>query len=102
MAVAPNVWIFLPIAALAGLSWTVSASELWIAGQRAMPDWARGPMNAVHMMVSQGGVALGEFVPMVGPVLVSVPALFVAFSMGVDKFGLAYGCGAAARTRNSF
>jgi predicted PurR-regulated permease PerM len=26
---------------------------------------------------------------MVGPVLVSVPALFVAFSTGVDKFGLA-------------
>ena len=26
---------------------------------------------------------------MVGPVLVSVPALFVALSMGVDKFGLA-------------
>ena len=59
MAVVPSVWIFLPIAALAGLSWTVSASELWIAGQRAMPDWARGRMNAVHMMVSQGGVALG-------------------------------------------
>ena len=30
-----------------------------IAGQRAMPVWARGRMNAVHMMVSQGGVALG-------------------------------------------
>jgi Transmembrane secretion effector len=44
---------------LAGVSWTVSASELWIAGQRAMPDWARGRMNAVHMMASQGGVALG-------------------------------------------
>ena len=26
---------------------------------------------------------------MVGPVVVSVPALFVALSMGVDKFGLA-------------
>ena len=32
---------------------------------------------------------LGEFVPMVGPVLTSIPALFVALSMGVDKFGLA-------------
>jgi predicted PurR-regulated permease PerM len=32
---------------------------------------------------------LGEFVPMVGPVVASVPALFVALSMGVDKFGLA-------------
>jgi hypothetical protein len=51
--------MFLPVTALAGISWTVSASELWIAGQRAMPDWARGRMNAVHMMASQGGVALG-------------------------------------------
>jgi MFS family permease len=59
MAVVPNLWVFLPVAALAGLSWTISASELWIAGQRAMPDWARGRMNAVHMVASQGGVALG-------------------------------------------
>ena len=62
MAVVPNLWIFLPVAALAGMSWTVSASELWIAGQRAMPDWARGRMNAVHMVASQGGVALGGIV----------------------------------------
>jgi MFS family permease len=59
MSVAQNLLIFLPVAALAGVSWTVSASELWIAGQRAMPDWARGRMNAVHMVASQGGVALG-------------------------------------------
>jgi predicted PurR-regulated permease PerM len=32
---------------------------------------------------------LGEFVPMTRPVLTSIPALFVALSMGVDKFGLA-------------
>jgi MFS family permease len=59
LAIAPNLGIFLPVAALAGISWTVSASELWIAGQRAMPDWARGRMNAVHMVASQGGVAVG-------------------------------------------
>jgi predicted MFS family arabinose efflux permease len=59
MFIVPNLWTFLPVTALAGISWTVSASELWIAGQRTMPDWARGRMNAVHMMASQGGVALG-------------------------------------------
>jgi putative permease len=32
---------------------------------------------------------LGEFVPMIGPVLTSIPALFVALSIGADKFGLA-------------
>jgi Transmembrane secretion effector len=59
LAVVSNLWTFLPVAALAGLSWTVSASELWIAGQRAMPNWARGRLNAVYMMASQAGVALG-------------------------------------------
>jgi MFS family permease len=59
MVIVPNIWMLLPVTALAGISWTVSASELWIAGQRAMPDWARGRMNAVHMMASQGGVAVG-------------------------------------------
>jgi MFS family permease len=59
MAIVPNLWMFLPVTALAGISWTVWASELWIAGQQAMPDWARGRMNAVHMMASQGGVAVG-------------------------------------------
>ncbi len=59
MAVVQNISMLLPVAALAGVSWTVSAAELWIAGQRAMPDWARGRMNAVHMMALQGGVAVG-------------------------------------------
>jgi MFS family permease len=59
MAMVPNLSLLLPVAALAGLSWTVSASELWIAGQRTMPDWARGRMNAAHMMTSQAGVAMG-------------------------------------------
>jgi len=59
MAIVQNLAMLLPAAALAGVSWTVSASELWIAGQRSMPDWARGRMNAVHMMASQGGVAVG-------------------------------------------
>jgi len=59
MAVVPNLWIFLLVAALAGISWTVSASELWIACQRAVPDWARGRMTALNIIASQGGVALG-------------------------------------------
>ncbi len=59
MALVNSFLMLLPVAALAGLSWTVSASELWIAGQRAMPDWARGRLNAAHMMASQGGVAVG-------------------------------------------
>jgi MFS family permease len=50
---------FLVVAALAGIAWTVSAAELWVAAQRAMPGWARGRMNATVIMASQGAMALG-------------------------------------------
>jgi MFS family permease len=51
--------VFLVVAALGGMGWTLSASELWVASQRAMPDWARGRMNATMVMVSQAATALG-------------------------------------------
>jgi len=54
--------MFLVVAALAGIGWTLSSAELWVAGQRAMPDWARGRMNATIIMVSQGATALGSLV----------------------------------------
>jgi MFS family permease len=50
------------IAGLCGAGWTISASELWVAAQRAMPGWARGRMNAAVIMVSQGGMVLGGLV----------------------------------------
>jgi MFS family permease len=51
--------VFLVVAALAGMGWTLSASELWVASQRAMSDWARGRMNATMVMVAQAATALG-------------------------------------------
>jgi MFS family permease len=54
--------IFLVVAALAGVGWTLASTELWVAGQRAMPEWARGRMNATIIMVSQAATALGSFV----------------------------------------
>jgi MFS family permease len=59
MALIREPYIFLLVAALAGLVWTVVAAELWVAAQRAMPGWARGRMNATLIMVSQGAMALG-------------------------------------------
>jgi len=50
---------FFIVAALAGLGWTLSASELWVAAQRGVPSWARGRMNAAVMMISQGAMVLG-------------------------------------------
>jgi MFS family permease len=51
--------ILFAVAALAGVGWTLSASELWVAAQRAMPSWARGRMNAMVIMISQGAMVLG-------------------------------------------
>lgn len=77
MAIVQNISMLLPVAVLAGVSWTVSASELWIAGQRAMPDRARGRMNAVHMLTSQGGVAVGRVVWGASPAYLGLGATLV-------------------------
>jgi predicted MFS family arabinose efflux permease len=59
MALVRQIDVFFVVAALAGVGWTMSASELWVAAQRAMPSWARGRMNATVIMISQGAMALG-------------------------------------------
>ena len=46
-------------ATLAGVAWALAGSELWVAGQRVMPGWVRGRMNAFQIMLSQGGIAFG-------------------------------------------
>ena len=48
-------------ATLAGVAWALAGSELWVAGQRVMPGWVRGRMNACQIMLGQGGMALGAF-----------------------------------------
>jgi predicted MFS family arabinose efflux permease len=54
--------LFFVVAALAGVGWSLSASELWVAAQRATPDWARGRMSATVIMISQGAMALGGLI----------------------------------------
>jgi MFS family permease len=62
MAVVHRPFVFLVVAALGGMGWTLSASELWVASQRAMPDWARGRMNATMTMAAQAATALGGII----------------------------------------
>ena len=59
MAAVRQLEIFMAVAALAGLGWTLAASELWVVAQQAMPGWTRGRLNAATIMVSQGGIAIG-------------------------------------------
>jgi MFS family permease len=62
MAFVRDQSLFMLVAAMAGIGWTLSASELWVAAQRAMPSWARGRMNATVIMVAQGAMALGGII----------------------------------------
>jgi MFS family permease len=62
MAFVRQPWVFFAVAAMAGVGWTLSASELWVAAQRAMPSWVRGRMSATVMMVSQGAMAIGGLI----------------------------------------
>jgi MFS family permease len=48
--------------ALAGASWTLAASELWVTAQRTIPNWARGRISALMMVLSQGAMTLGAIV----------------------------------------
>jgi MFS family permease len=50
------------VAAMAGAAWTLAASELWLAAQRAIAPWARGRLNAAVLMLSQGAMAVGGIV----------------------------------------
>ena len=59
MAFVRQMEVFFVVAAFAGVGWTMSASELWIAAQRTMPGWARGRLNATVIMISQGAMVLG-------------------------------------------
>ena len=38
-------------AALAGVAWALSGSEIWVAGQRVMPGWVRGRMNSFQIVL---------------------------------------------------
>jgi MFS family permease len=62
MALVRETEAFFVVAALAGVGWTISASELWLAAQRAMSSWARGRMNATVILISQGAMALGGLI----------------------------------------
>jgi MFS family permease len=48
--------------ALAGASWTLAASELWVIAQRAIPNSVRGRISALMMVLSQGAMTLGAII----------------------------------------
>jgi MFS family permease len=93
MAFVRQTQLLVVLSAFAGVAWTCAGLELWLAGQRAMPAWARGRMNATVIMFSQGATALGGAVygttaQMWGvtPVLMAVAGLIVILLLTLQLF----------------
>jgi MFS family permease len=62
MAIVQHCFYCLVPMALAGASWTLAASELWVIAQRVIPSSARGRISALMMVLSQGAMTLGAIV----------------------------------------
>jgi MFS family permease len=62
MALVRNPTLFICTAFAGGIGWTLCASELWVAAQRAIPDWARARINATFFIVTQGAMVLGGII----------------------------------------
>jgi predicted MFS family arabinose efflux permease len=99
MALVRQTEVFFAVAALAGVGWTMSASELWVAAQRAMPSWARGRLNATVIMISQGAMALGGVIwgsagaiagtshTLLGAAVLFLASLFLARRLSINYAG---------------
>jgi MFS family permease len=77
--------------ALAGVAWAMAASEFWLAGQRVMPSWVRGRLNAFIIMVGQGAIALGSILLGAGAAHVGLDlTLTAAAILGLVGLGIGY------------
>ncbi len=90
MAVIRQVPALMVSTTFAGVAWALAGSELWVAGQRVMPGWVRGRMNAFLIMLGQGGMALGAIFWATGVAKVGVDLTFAAAAV-IALVGLAIG-----------
>jgi Transmembrane secretion effector len=90
MAFVRQTQLLLVVAAFAGVAWTSTANELWVAGQRAIPAWARGRMNATVIMCSQGAMALGGVIYGTGAQTLGVTTVLVAVAVLIPILLLAF------------
>ena len=99
MAITRDVPPLMISTALAGVAWSLAGAELWVAGQRVMPSWVRGRMNAFLIMLGQGGMALGAILWATGVANVGLDLTFVgaaAMAVVVLALGLRFSINFAA------
>jgi MFS family permease len=82
MAIIRQVPALMAATIFAGVAWALAGSELWVAGQRVMPGWVRGRMNAFLIMLGQGGMALGAILWATGVANVGLDLTFAAAAAG--------------------
>ena len=83
----------------AGVAWALAGAELWVAGQRVMPGWVRGRMNAFLIMLGQGGMAFGAILWATGVANVGLDLTFAgasALALVVLALGLRFSINFAA------
>jgi hypothetical protein len=75
---------------LAGIAWALAGSEIWVAGQRVMPGWVRGRMNAFLIMLGQGSMAVGALLWGTGVAHIGL-GLTLATAACISLMGVALG-----------
>ena len=78
MALVRHIYLLMVFATFAGVAWALAGSEIWIAGQRVMPGWVRGRMNAFQIMIGQGSMALAAVIWGTGANNLSLDITFAA------------------------
>jgi hypothetical protein len=51
--------VFILLCGFSGASWAIAGCELWVSAQQAATNSIRGRVNAILLIVSQGGLAVG-------------------------------------------
>lgn len=59
MAIAPNLYVAIPAAAVAGAAWLAAANTLTLSAQLALPNWVRARGMSIFLMAMMGGGAFG-------------------------------------------
>ena len=59
IAVAPNVWVAVPVMIVGGAAWLTAANALSVSAQLALPDWVRARGMSMYQMAIMGSTAAG-------------------------------------------
>jgi MFS family permease len=93
MAFISKLQVLMVSTTFAGVAWALAGSELWVAGQRVMPGWVRGRMNAFLIMLGQGTMALAAILWATGVANIGLDlTLFAATAIALMVLAFGHRC----------